>query len=88
MAITTHSQSRLSIRCATPSSESSRGTPRRLSITTRLNSPAIGSPPSRTMVSIDCASESPAERLPDISCRVSGRLPAKARSRLVRLNLR
>ena len=48
-------------------------TPRRLSMTTRRNSLAIGSAPSRTMVSTDCERERPAERLPDISCRVSAR---------------
>jgi hypothetical protein len=71
MAITTHAKSRLSIRSATPSIESSRVTPRRVSITTRRNSLEIGSAPSRTIVSIDCASERPAERLPDISWSVS-----------------
>jgi hypothetical protein len=62
IAITTHSKSRLSIRSATPSMASSRGTPRRLSTITRLNSEVIGSVPSRTIVSVDWASDRPAER--------------------------
>ena len=56
-------------------------TPRRLSITTRRNSLAIGSDPSRTMVSTDCDKESPAERLPDINCKVSARPIPNAFSR-------
>ena len=72
IAITTHSKSRLSMRSATPSIASSRGTPRRLSTITRLNSEVIGSVPSRTIVSVDWASDRPAERLPAISWSVSG----------------
>ena len=44
--------------------------------------------PSRTIVSIDCARDRPADRLPDISCRVSASPVLKAFSRLVRLTLR
>ena len=88
IAITTQAKSRLCIRSATPSIESSRVTPRRVSTTTRRNSLEMGSMPSRTIVSIDCASESPAERLPDISCSVSARPSLKAFSRRAALILR
>ncbi len=53
------------MRSAIPSRASSRGTPSRVSTSTRLNSPAIGSCPSRTTVSTDWARERPADRLPD-----------------------
>ena len=88
IAITTHLKSVLCMRTATPSSASSRPTPRRLSTTTRLNSEVIGSVPSRTMVSSDWASDRPADRLPDISCSVSASPESNALSRFDRLNAR
>ena len=61
-----------------PSSASSRDTPSRVSTSTRLNSLAMGSVPSRTMVSTDWASDRPACSEPAISWRVSGRASLKA----------
>ena len=72
IAITTQSKSLLWNRSATPWSAVSRDRPRRVSTRTLRNSPAIGSVPSRTMVSTDWARERPAASEPDISWRVSG----------------
>ena len=47
-----------------------------------------GSLPSRTTVSIDWASDSPAERLPDISWSVSGRSQAEGAESLLRFIFR
>ncbi len=72
IAMTTQAKSLLSKRSVMPSRASSSVTPRRVSTSTRLNSPAIGSVPSLTMVSTDWASERPACSEPAISWSVSG----------------
>ncbi len=72
IAITTQAKSLLWKRSATPSSASSRLIPSRVSTSTRRNSPAIGSCPSFTTVSIDWARDRPAASEPEISCSVSG----------------
>ena len=87
MAITTHAKSRLSMRSATPSSESSRVTPRRVSITTRRNSLEIGSVPSRTIVSIDCAEREAGREAAGHQLQGVGEPVPKALSRLAALDL-
>ena len=70
--MTVHSKSTLPVRLAIASNASSSGRPSRASVSTRWNSPAIGSPASWTTVSTACCRLWPAWRAPASSCRVLG----------------
>src|SRR5215213_5723659 len=72
MAMTVQLKSTLLVRLAMASKASSSGRPSRASVSTRWNSPAIGSPASWTTVSTACWRLCPACRAPDSSCRVLG----------------